>query len=217
MGKQPMRHYRARRPEPKPVPQQPKASLSARAVRYLAGFLILMVLFTLLSRAADSLTIPKVTLAYPSKGTIDRKMTGFGKVEELSAQAVVTEPGLRVAGVAVKPGSVVEQGAPLFTLDGADIEDKLDAAREALRLQDMDIADRASRESLTVQEREKAIERANEDYAAAKASGDREVERAAKALCGHPPQLVIPLRSTLPGVPVPPTEEVSRDPPSMER
>ncbi len=182
MGKQPMRHYRARRPEPKPVPQQPKASLSVRAVRYLAGFLILMVLFTLLSRAADSLTIPKVALAYPSKGTIDRKMTGFGKVEELSAQAVVTEPGLRVAGVAVKPGSVVEEGAPLFTLDGADIEEKLDAAREALRLQDMDLADRASRDSLTVQEREKAIERANEDYAAAKASGDREVERAAKAL-----------------------------------
>lgn len=185
MSKQPMRHYRARRLVQKPEPERPRqssASLSARALRYLCGFLALMVLFTLLSRAADELTIPKVAVIYPSKGTIGRTMTGFGKMEELSARAVVTEPGLRVAQVAVKPGSVVGQGEPLFTLDADDLEEELAAAREALKLQDMDIEDRESRETLSAQDRERAIERANEDYAAAKASGDREVERAAKAL-----------------------------------
>lgn len=182
MGNQHMRHYRAHRPAPQPATEKPKASLSRRAIRYMGGFLLLMALFTLLSRAADGLTIPQVALAYPSKGTIDRTMTGFGKVEELSAQAVTTEPGLRVAGIGVKPGAVVEQGAPLFTLDAADLEDKLAQARETLQRLDMDLQDRASRESLSAQDQARALQRANEDYAAAKSSGDKEVERAAKTL-----------------------------------
>lgn len=182
MGNQQMRHYRAHRPAPQPAAGKEKASLSARAVRYLGGFLALMVLFTLLSRAADGLTIPLVSLSYPSRGTIDRTLTGFGKMEELSAQAVVTEPGLRVAGIAVKPGSAVEKGTALFTLDTADLEEKLASAREVLQRLDMDLQDRASQESLSAQDRQRALARANEDYAAAKASADREVEQAAKAL-----------------------------------
>lgn len=182
MGNQQMRHYRVRRPEPKPAGEKQKDNLSVRAIRCLGGFLLLMVLFTLLSRAADELTIPRVSLAYPSEGTIDRTLTAYGKVEEMSAQAVTTEPGLRVAGVAVKAGAVVETGDPLFTLDTADIEEKLAEAKDVLARQDMDLSDRASQEELSGQDRARALERASQDYAAAQTSADREVERTAKAL-----------------------------------
>ena len=54
--------------------------------------------------------------------------------------------------------------------------------------------------------------------AAARARAEAEAaERAAEALPGQPPQLIIPLRSALPGIPVPPPEEIGRDPPVMER
>lgn len=184
MGHREMRHLRTNRPRPSRQPEQreKRASLSSRALRGLGGFLALMALFTLLSRAADELTIPRVTLAAPGEGSIDRTMKGYGKVEELSAQAVTTQPGIRVAGIGVKPGAAVEQGDPLFTLDMADLEEKLGAAREALDRQDMDMEDRASQESLAAQDRAKALERANQDYAAAQASADREVERGKKAL-----------------------------------
>lgn len=177
-----MKHYKVHRPAAKPPAEKKEQSLSARAIRYLAGFLALMVLFTLLSRAADEMTIPRVPVIYPTKGTIDRTLTAYGKVEELSAQAVTTEQGLRVAEIAVKAGAVVEAGDPLFTLDTDDIQAKLDEAREALERMDMDISDRASQEDLNAQDRAKALERANQDYAAAKTSADRAVERAAKAL-----------------------------------
>ncbi len=182
MGNREMRHLRVNRPQPQPAGRERGASLSSRAIRGLGGFLLLMVLFTLLSRAADELTIPRATLGKPSEGRIDRVIKGYGKVEELSAQAVTTQSGIRVAGIGVKPGAVVEAGTPLFTLDTADLEEKLNAAREALARQDMDLGDRASQESLAAQERAKALERANQDYAAAQTSADREVERAAKSL-----------------------------------
>ena len=54
--------------------------------------------------------------------------------------------------------------------------------------------------------------------AAARARAEAEAaERAAEALRGQPPQLVIPLRFVLPDIPVPPPEEIGRDPPMMER
>ena len=42
-------------------------------------------------------------------------------------------------------------------------------------------------------------------------------ERMAEALRGQPPQLVIPLRTVAPEIPVPPLKEAGRDPPAMER
>ena len=53
---------------------------------------------------------------------------------------------------------------------------------------------------------------------AAKAQAEAEAaERAAEALRSQPPQLVIPLRFVLPDIPVPPPEEIGRDPLAMER
>lgn len=179
-----------RAPEPK--------SLRAKALRWLAGFLLLMAVLTLLSRTADELTIPRVTLGQPRPRTIDRKITGYGKAEELSAQAVTTQPGLRVAGIAVKDGSRVEQGDPLFTLDQSDVEEKLAEAQKELDQLDMDIRDMAGREELNAQNKATAISRANQDYAAAQKAADKEVDRAAKSLSDAqkaldsyaPPQIV---------------------------
>ena len=165
-----------------PTPAPGRSHPALGAARYLAGFLALMVLFTLLSRAADELTIPRVRLTKATDGTIDRTITGFGKAEALSAQAILTQPGVRVAGISASTGSWVEAGEPLFTLDTGDLSDKLSSAREALERQDMDISDQASREAIESQERALAIARAGEDYAAAQKNAEQELSRAGGAL-----------------------------------
>ena len=54
--------------------------------------------------------------------------------------------------------------------------------------------------------------------AVARAQAEAEAaERAAEALCSQPPQLVIPLRTIAPEIPVPPPKEAGRDQPTMER
>lgn len=165
-----------------PTPAPGRSHPALGAARYLAGFLALMMLFTLLSRAADELTIPRVRLTKATDGTIDRTITGFGKAEALSAQAILTQPGVRVAGISASTGSWVEAGAPLFTLDTGDLSDKLSSAREALERQDMDISDQASREAIESQERALSIARAGEDYAAAQKNAEQELSRAGGAL-----------------------------------
>ena len=134
------------------------SSLRAKALRGLGGFLALMLLLTLLSRAADELTIPKVSLQTPEPRTIDRKITASGKVEETFASSVTAIAGLRVAGISVKTGERVEENAPLFTLDEADLKEKLEAAREELTKLDLEIRDQESREA--VNDAAKALEKA---------------------------------------------------------
>ena len=157
-------------------------ALRAKALRMLAGFLLLMVLFTLLSRAADELTIARVSAGEAQRRTIDRKVTASGKVEENSARALATVSGIRVAGLSVKAGGKVEEGAPLFTLDQEDLKEKLEDARQELEKLDLDIQDQKSREALDSQDRATALARARQDYADAKKAADQEVDRAAKAL-----------------------------------
>lgn len=157
-------------------------SLRARALRALAGFLLLMLLFTLLSRAADEMTIPKVTAKEPEVRTIDRKVVAAGRVEELSARTIATQPGIRIGSIAVKPGSRVGKGDPLFTLDREDLEEKLAAAREELTRQELDLKDQQSRDALSRQDQVTTLSRAQQDYDDAKKSADREVAKAQKAL-----------------------------------
>lgn len=157
-------------------------SLRGRAARWLLGFLLLMALLTLLSRAADELTLPRVTLGQPRPHTIDREITGYGKAEELTARAVTAQPGIIVSGVAVKDGSRINEGDPLFTLDRTDAEEKLAAAQAELDQLDMDIRDLEGRRALEQQDKATAASRASQDYAAAQRTADKEVERTARAL-----------------------------------
>lgn len=157
-------------------------SVRAKALRALAGFLGLMLLFTLLSRAADELTIPRVSLQTPEPRTIDRKITASGKVEETSASSVTTVPGLRVAEISVKAGEKVEENQPLFTLDVGDLKEKLESAREELTKLDLEIRDQQSRDALSAENRSIALSRAQQDYASAKKSADKAVNDAANAL-----------------------------------
>ena len=52
-----------------------KSSLQVKAVKALAGFLILMFLLTILSRAADSLTIAKVTASAATGDVYKRQVS----------------------------------------------------------------------------------------------------------------------------------------------
>lgn len=157
-------------------------ALRWKALRALGGFLALMVLFTLLSRAADELTIAKATAKEAEKRSIDHKVSAPGRVEENGAKPVSAFPGVRVAGLSVKAGGKVTKDAPLFTLEEEDLKEMLEETREELKKLDLDIRDQQSRESLEESDRTTAIARANQDYADAKKEADKAVAEAQEAL-----------------------------------
>lgn len=110
------------------MPQKQRA-----AARYLAGFFALMALLTFLSRAADSFTVPVVTVERISGGSLEHKVVAEGSLYPVSQTAVFAPAGYRILGLHVEQGWRVAAGDRLAELDVAQMQEQLDAARAELQ------------------------------------------------------------------------------------
>jgi multidrug efflux pump subunit AcrA (membrane-fusion protein) len=98
-------------------PQTKKPSLQDFAKRMLIGFFVLMLLLTMLSRAADSITVAKVNMALTKSGILNFKITGNGTVQAAAEKYLELYQGVKIEDIAVKVGQPVEKGDLLFTYD----------------------------------------------------------------------------------------------------
>ena len=105
------------------------------------GFLAVMLVFTILSRAVSGASMAKVETVRISAGTIEHKVRGSGKVEAGKEIAVYTENGQRVKEICVQEGQSVEKGDTLFLVEMEDLEEQILAAQqelEKMKLQNQD-------------------------------------------------------------------------------
>ena len=112
-----------------------KSSLQVKAVKALAGFLILMFLLTILSRAADSLTIAKVTASAATGGVISHNIEVDGNITPNKDIAISTSANIKIASVEATEGKTVKKGDLLIQLDTADLKKKLLQAQKELQRQ----------------------------------------------------------------------------------
>lgn len=150
--------------------------------RLLGGFLVLAVLFTLLSRAADSTGIPRIQTAKMQGMTISHQVTAQGKVEQKREQAVLTEPNQVVKAIYVDVGQQVEKGELLFELDMEELEEQILDAKRELQKSDLQNGDGQSARSVAAQQKSLEQQQAADSYADAETEGNREVEKAKKEL-----------------------------------
>lgn len=94
-----------------------------RVFAVFGGFLAVMLVFTVLSRAVSGASMAKVETVRIKTGTIDHKVTGSGKVEAGKEVAVYTGQGQRVKEICVQEGQSVEEGELLFTIDLEELEE----------------------------------------------------------------------------------------------
>ncbi len=146
------------------------------------AFLILMLLFTVLSRAADSAGIANVTLGRPQNMMIAHVVRGTGRVEQNQERAVVTEAGQRVGTVYVNEGQKVEKGDLLFGLDMDSLEEAVLQQKQEIRKMKLQIQDAASQESVGEQQRANAQAQAAENYSLSAAGASRALSRAKENL-----------------------------------
>ena len=109
-----------------------KSSLQVKAIKALAGFLILMFLLTILSRAADSLTIAKVTASAATGGVISHNIETDGNITPNKDIAISTSADIKVASVEATEGKTVKKGDVLIQLDMDDLKTKLLKAQKDL-------------------------------------------------------------------------------------
>ena len=150
-------------------------------LRLFAEFMLVMFVFTFLSRSADSMTVAQVKMETPQERVIEHKVSADGKIIQNQEIAVTTEEGIQVKTVNVSEGESVKAGDILMVLS-------LSSLREAIREQRLQIqtlrltnAGIYNSNQVEQQTRNRTKQRAIEDYNTVKSDGQREVSRAKRA------------------------------------
>ena len=148
----------------------------------LAGLLAVMLVFTVASRVAASITVPQVTAAAPTSGKIEHTVIASGTVEAGGEKAIVTEEGILVAQVNVHMGEHIEEGSVLFTLATDSLEDQIYELQNQIKK--LQLENDSLRKNKTQAEAKQQLElkRAQEDYEETIAKNTVSDEKANEAL-----------------------------------
>ena len=155
-----------------------KSSLQVKAVKALAGFLILMFLLTILSRAADSLTIAKVTASAATGGVISHNIEVDGNITPNKDIAISTSANIKIASVEATEGKTVNKGDLLIQLDTADLKKKLLQAQKELQVAKATASDKKANEAIAADTKSKSLQRTYEDYNQTVADANDSVSKA---------------------------------------
>lgn len=156
--------------------------MKKRVIGAFAGFLAAMLLFTFLSRAADSLSVAKVTVKKAERGKVNHTVTGTGTVMQNREQAVSTLAGQVVKSIYVEEGQQVKKGDLLFEIDLISLKEQILKQKQEMKKADLQSQDAASSRAAQAQRNAISQGRAAEDYGVAASKGNTAVSRAAAEL-----------------------------------
>ena len=94
------------------------------------GFLSVMLVFTILSRAVSGAATARVETTKISTGIIEHNVSANGKAIAGKEVAVYTEARQRVKEICVEEGQSVEEGDVLFEVDLQELEEQILAVRQ---------------------------------------------------------------------------------------
>jgi multidrug efflux pump subunit AcrA (membrane-fusion protein) len=153
-------------------------SLQKKAITALAGFLVLMLLFTVLSRSAAGLTIPQVKTGLPKSMMLDHDTEVSGVISANRDVVISTVDNIKVASIHTAEGLAVKAGETLFQLDMTDLKEQLEAAKDTLTKSELQQADILSGQAVAAQSKQKGEVRAQEDYEDTSSKADTAIQRA---------------------------------------
>ena len=152
--------------------------MKKRWVQGVGIFFAVMLIFTLLSRAADSVNVIRVQVKNPGNQMVTHKVSGTGKVEGSAEEAVFVQENLKIQQVMVHAGQTVKKGDVLLSLSEESIQDAIKDVQDKILTLEGQIKDLKSQENVKRQSR--AIEQAfaGNSYDLAVQSGNISVDNA---------------------------------------
>ena len=133
----------------------------SKLLRLTALFFVLMLCFTVLSRAAYQSGTAVVKTGKPENRTINHEIRAMGKVVENQELAVFTEPNQRVTGIYVKEGQRVSKGELLFEIDTELLRESILNQKQEMEKQQLQVKDAKSQKDVS------AMQKANDQAQAA--------------------------------------------------
>lgn len=152
-----------------------------KIIKIFGGFLAVMLMFTILSRAVSGASMARVETVKISTGPIEHRVSASGKVEAGKEVAVYTQSGQRVKEICVQEGEMVEKGEVLFRIDMEELEEQILAARQELEKTKLQNQDVQNAKAFEQNNQKTARQRAQEDYNQAVAQGDTSVAETKRA------------------------------------
>ena len=154
----------------------------ARAIRGLGAFLALMVMCTLVARAADTITVPVVTVATPTRSALTHTYSVSGMLETAGGTPVLAPSGMTVTEVAVAQGDIVAEGDLLFTVDTTETAREIAAKQLTLQSLRLELADLQKKLALADEKAGTDFDRAEEDYDSVEAAWELKLQEAGERL-----------------------------------
>lgn len=143
----PMKEIRARTEEERrrlAAGERPRPLFSSRvqraAARGLGGFLALVLVFTVLSRAADGITVARVEADSPKTGILTQRITASGAIQPQGDLALSLPAGVEVERVAASQGQRVEPGDVLLELNAEGVASALEKLENDMRILDLKLS-----------------------------------------------------------------------------
>lgn len=153
--------------------ERPKPVFSDRqqrsAARLLAGFFVMMLVLTFLSRTAVSLTLARVTTGTIKSGVLTQRYSLPGVTEAQNTMEILLPGGLLVSGVTVQAGDYVEVGDEILRLDLDGVQSAIEQMESEIQVLDGRMkslsAGSGDTETESLQRAENNLKYAREDYA----------------------------------------------------
>lgn len=143
------------------------------------GFVVLLVVmlfFTVVSRAADSFLVAQVSAEPYTAKKIEHIVRAGAVAEKGPEFPVMTEAGLLVKAVYVREGEFVEQGTVLAEIDLEQLAEVERGLRDEIRVLQLQNEAAEQNQALVLKEKEKQKKRAQEDY-------EKALKKREEALC----------------------------------
>lgn len=157
-------------------------SSSLRMFKLLGIFLVVMLVFTLISRSAYTLSLPQVETTKLAAMPITHRVNLDGILGANEKVIVPVQMGIMISAVFVKDGDMVEEGQLLFRYDHEALDEQITQASAAVAKAEFALQEAKDGVELAEQQRQVSIARAQEDYALAKENGVSNVARTEAAM-----------------------------------
>gem|GEM_PF-437437 len=167
----------------RPQPRM-KNRLQRTAVRMLAIFLVLMLVFTVVSRMANSVTVASVQVDAIKTGTLTDRAGLTGTIEAAGDISLLFPEGLRIETVYANEGQRVSAGDPLLQFDTAELESQLEGIEIEITIMKLKISVAqigvSGNDSESILAAQQALDNALEAYDRLVKKHDRELLRIAE-------------------------------------
>ena len=153
-----------------------------KLIKWIVIFFAAMLLFTFLSRAADSVTVAQVQASGVQNQLIVHEVSGNGTIEGTEEQAVFTLEGQKVEQVLVQEGEAVKEGQVLLTVLDSSIQESIDAKQDEIEEKELAVSDLESQKAVEEQKKANEALRAQQDLDTAVGNGDINIANARNEL-----------------------------------